>query len=191
LNQAPDPVKSSEGANKTLNRLVAGDFLESLGKELGLEVPPDSRPGPSLNNNTVSLLEQKDSPKGGDDKDFVALTQVGETKSKDFDSTVDSSREKKRSHSRHSRKRSKTLDSDSDSDSDSDRGHRSKSKRKRDRRDKRDKSRSPDSESSDEAYSHRKERKKKHHSRRHREHKRKDYGDKYSDKKRRHERISG
>nr|CAD1838276.1 unnamed protein product [Ananas comosus var. bracteatus] len=30
-----DPVKTNEGANMTLNRLVAGDFLESLGKELG------------------------------------------------------------------------------------------------------------------------------------------------------------
>lgn len=31
-------------ANTTLNRLIAGDFLESLGKELGLEVPPDLPP---------------------------------------------------------------------------------------------------------------------------------------------------
>lgn len=28
-----------EGANTTLNRLVAGDFLESLGKELGFDIP--------------------------------------------------------------------------------------------------------------------------------------------------------
>lgn len=180
MNQTPDPIKSSEGANKTLNRLVAGDFLESLGKELGLEVPPDNRPGPSLNANNVSLSEQKESPKGGDDRDYVALTKAEETKSKDYGSTVDSSREKKRSHSRHRRRRSRTRDSDSDSDSG--RGHSSKSKR---RRDERDKSRSPDGESSDEAYLHRKEPRKKHHSRRHHEHKRKDYGDKYSDKKRR------
>lgn len=33
--------KRIEVANTTLNRLIAGDFLESLGKELGLEVPPD------------------------------------------------------------------------------------------------------------------------------------------------------
>ncbi|KAK6925195.1 G patch domain-containing protein, N-terminal [Dillenia turbinata] len=33
--------KKSEAASATLNRLIAGDFLESLGKELGLEVPPD------------------------------------------------------------------------------------------------------------------------------------------------------
>ncbi|KAH9302242.1 hypothetical protein KI387_013825 [Taxus chinensis] len=31
--------KSAQGANATLNRLIAGDFLESLGKELGLKVP--------------------------------------------------------------------------------------------------------------------------------------------------------
>lgn len=33
--------KSAQGANATLNRLIAGDFLESLGKELGLKVPQD------------------------------------------------------------------------------------------------------------------------------------------------------
>ncbi|CAN1856593.1 G patch domain-containing protein TGH [Linum perenne] len=39
--QVEDPEKKIEVANATLNRLMAGDFLESLGKELGLEVPPD------------------------------------------------------------------------------------------------------------------------------------------------------
>lgn len=33
--------KSTQGANATLNRLIAGDFLESLGKELGLKVPSE------------------------------------------------------------------------------------------------------------------------------------------------------
>lgn len=33
--------KNAEAANTTLSRLIAGDFLESLGKELGLEVPPE------------------------------------------------------------------------------------------------------------------------------------------------------
>lgn len=41
LNQVEDPQKTVEAANTTLNRLIAGDFLESLGKELGLDVPPD------------------------------------------------------------------------------------------------------------------------------------------------------
>ena len=42
-NQQMDPVKTSEGANMALNRLVAEDFLESLGKELGLEVPAEKQ----------------------------------------------------------------------------------------------------------------------------------------------------
>uniref|UniRef100_A0A5B7CE04 Putative G patch domain-containing protein 1 n=1 Tax=Davidia involucrata TaxID=16924 RepID=A0A5B7CE04_DAVIN len=41
LNQVEGPQKKVEAANTTLSRLIAGDFLESLGKELGLEVPPD------------------------------------------------------------------------------------------------------------------------------------------------------
>lgn len=39
-----DPQKKIDAANTALNRLMAGDFLESLGKELGLEVPPDMPP---------------------------------------------------------------------------------------------------------------------------------------------------
>ncbi|XP_061365176.1 G patch domain-containing protein TGH isoform X2 [Gastrolobium bilobum] len=34
--------KKAEVANTALSRLIAGDFLESLGRELGLEVPPDA-----------------------------------------------------------------------------------------------------------------------------------------------------
>lgn len=41
LNKVEDPEKKTEAATTTLSRLIAGDFLESLGKELGLEVPPD------------------------------------------------------------------------------------------------------------------------------------------------------
>ncbi|XP_060204862.1 G patch domain-containing protein TGH [Lycium barbarum] len=40
-NAVEDPQKKVEAVNTTLNRLIAGDFLESLGKELGLEVPTD------------------------------------------------------------------------------------------------------------------------------------------------------
>ncbi|KZV23156.1 G patch domain-containing protein 1 [Dorcoceras hygrometricum] len=36
-----DRKKITEAATTTLNHLIAGDFLESLGRELGLEVPPD------------------------------------------------------------------------------------------------------------------------------------------------------
>ena len=37
-------MKRAEAATAALNRLVAGDFLESLGKELGLKVPEPARP---------------------------------------------------------------------------------------------------------------------------------------------------
>ncbi|KAG9450029.1 hypothetical protein H6P81_009994 [Aristolochia fimbriata] len=40
-NQMDDMENKTEVANTVLNRLIAGDFLESLGKELGLEVPPE------------------------------------------------------------------------------------------------------------------------------------------------------
>ncbi|KAF5730239.1 putative RNA binding protein [Tripterygium wilfordii] len=46
-----DPEKKIEAASNTLSRLIAGDFLESLGKELGLEVPPD--PPYSANKDTT------------------------------------------------------------------------------------------------------------------------------------------
>lgn len=42
-NQVDDSEKKNEAINTTLNRFIAGDFLESLGKELGLEVPQDAR----------------------------------------------------------------------------------------------------------------------------------------------------
>eukprot|EP00268_Persea_americana_P032947 TRINITY_DN3259_c0_g1_i6.p1 TRINITY_DN3259_c0_g1~~TRINITY_DN3259_c0_g1_i6.p1 ORF type:complete len:530 (+),score=146.07 TRINITY_DN3259_c0_g1_i6:1542-3131(+) len=42
-NQVDDSEKKNEAVNTTLNRFIAGDFLESLGKELGLEVPQDAR----------------------------------------------------------------------------------------------------------------------------------------------------
>ncbi|KAK9748186.1 hypothetical protein RND81_02G042100 [Saponaria officinalis] len=44
INQKEDPEKKTEAASAALSRIVAGDFLESLGKELGLEVPPDLPP---------------------------------------------------------------------------------------------------------------------------------------------------
>lgn len=44
INQTEDPEKKTEAASAALSRIVAGDFLESLGKELGLEVPPDLPP---------------------------------------------------------------------------------------------------------------------------------------------------
>lgn len=52
-----NPEKKVEAANTTLNRLIAGDFLESLGKELGLEVPPEL---PSSTNKTMNSGPPKD-----------------------------------------------------------------------------------------------------------------------------------
>ncbi|XP_031276859.1 G patch domain-containing protein TGH [Pistacia vera] len=40
-NKVEYPEKKIEVANTALNHLIASDFLESLGKELGLEVPPE------------------------------------------------------------------------------------------------------------------------------------------------------
>lgn len=40
-NKVEDTRNITEAASTSLNHLIAGDFLESLGKELGLEVPPD------------------------------------------------------------------------------------------------------------------------------------------------------
>ncbi|XP_072984098.1 G patch domain-containing protein TGH homolog isoform X2 [Typha latifolia] len=54
--QLADPLQTNEGANMTLNRLVAGDFLESLGKELGLEVPSDI-PGPAFRAHSLAPAE--------------------------------------------------------------------------------------------------------------------------------------
>lgn len=44
LKKVEDPEKKIEVAQTALNHLIAGDFLESLGKELGLEVPPEVVP---------------------------------------------------------------------------------------------------------------------------------------------------
>lgn len=56
-NQVEDPEKKIGAVSTTLNRLIAGDFLESLGKELGLDVPPDL---PNSENKTRVSVSQKD-----------------------------------------------------------------------------------------------------------------------------------
>ncbi|KAG0498424.1 hypothetical protein HPP92_003115 [Vanilla planifolia] len=48
FNEVAKLDKTSEVTNTTLNSLIAGDFLESLGKELGLEVPKRSQGRPCL-----------------------------------------------------------------------------------------------------------------------------------------------
>lgn len=42
IKKVENQEKKAEVANTALSRLIAGDFLESLGKELGVEVPPDT-----------------------------------------------------------------------------------------------------------------------------------------------------
>lgn len=42
IKRVENQEKKAEVANTALSRLIASDFLESLGKELGLEVPPDT-----------------------------------------------------------------------------------------------------------------------------------------------------
>lgn len=64
VNQPEDPTKKIEAANTTLSRLMAGDFLESLGKELGLEVPPDhpypeNHPEPHASQRAVPEIHQE------------------------------------------------------------------------------------------------------------------------------------
>ncbi|KAE9602246.1 hypothetical protein Lal_00050213 [Lupinus albus] len=49
--------KKAEVANTALSRLIAGDFLESLGKELGLEVPPDMPYPTQISRNAVLQKE--------------------------------------------------------------------------------------------------------------------------------------
>lgn len=56
VNNVENPDKKVQAANATLNRLIAGDFLESLGKELGLEVPAD---GPISSNQDRNLSEKE------------------------------------------------------------------------------------------------------------------------------------
>lgn len=52
--------KKAEVANTALSRLIAGDFLESLGKELGIEVPPDTPYPPQKSSKDASQRENVD-----------------------------------------------------------------------------------------------------------------------------------
>ncbi|XP_021731354.1 G patch domain-containing protein TGH-like [Chenopodium quinoa] len=67
LNEMEDPQKKTEAASAAFSRIVAGDFLESLGKELGLEVPPDlpsatTKAGISAPHKDVTDIQAKDLP---------------------------------------------------------------------------------------------------------------------------------
>ncbi|XP_027126391.2 G patch domain-containing protein TGH [Coffea arabica] len=82
--QAEDPQKNVEVVNKTLNRLIAGDFLESLGKELGLEVPPDlpyteNRECGTASSKEVIIVdrEEKDTAGVGSNRSSVGYAVTG------------------------------------------------------------------------------------------------------------------
>lgn len=66
-NQVEDTQKKIEVANTTLNRLIAGDFLESLGKELGLVVPPETPMSEIKGGARVPQKETVNVDKGGGD----------------------------------------------------------------------------------------------------------------------------
>lgn len=78
LNQE-DPQKKTEAASAALSRIVAGDFLESLGKELGLEVPPDLPPGTNKAGTSVPH------------EDVEQNSIVADIKSKDLPAPLDGS----------------------------------------------------------------------------------------------------
>ncbi|XWS37204.1 hypothetical protein CRYUN_Cryun19dG0023000 [Craigia yunnanensis] len=72
-NKVGDSEKKIEAAATTLNRLIAGDFLESLGKELGLEVPPDM----PYSTNKASTPAQIETP--GDAENAKTIPVEGRT----------------------------------------------------------------------------------------------------------------
>ncbi|KAI3673292.1 hypothetical protein L6452_39409 [Arctium lappa] len=90
VNQPEDPTKKIEAANTTLSRLMAGDFLESLGKELGLEVPPDqpypeNRPEPHASQRAVPEIHQEVVPQkheGIDSDTHKDVSRIKESGSK-------------------------------------------------------------------------------------------------------------
>ncbi|CAN8264907.1 unnamed protein product [Cochlearia groenlandica] len=80
--EQPINVKSQEGQEKkneaaasTLNRLIAGDFLESLGKELGFEVPSDVK-----YTEGTKPIEEDNKPKGNPDDRRPELKEKSEEK---------------------------------------------------------------------------------------------------------------
>ncbi|KAL4566431.1 hypothetical protein LXL04_030546 [Taraxacum kok-saghyz] len=123
--ESEDPTKKIEAAaNSTLSRLVAGDFLESLGKELGLEVPPEYQP-PPIQKPKSTLPEtpqvSQSQPQNHEKKD----TKV---ERKGSDSEEERERDRKRSKRHRSRNRS-----GSESDEYRDRNSSRRKERKKDR----------------------------------------------------------
>ena len=64
----------SEGTNLTLNKLIAGDFLQTLGQELGLQVLPNTQPPPFSSRKPPKL---GDSGKRSEEKPTVSKKERG------------------------------------------------------------------------------------------------------------------
>ncbi|XP_010454588.1 PREDICTED: G patch domain-containing protein TGH-like [Camelina sativa] len=123
--------KKNEAAASTLNRLIAGDFLESLGKELGFEVPSDV----PYQEGTKPMEEESKSrskPEGSSDKrpDRAGFKQKVEEKTSSL--TLGSEEEKSRKQKEKSpRKRSGGNDLSSSESSGDERSKKRSSKKDR------------------------------------------------------------
>ncbi|KAJ4877480.1 G patch domain-containing protein TGH [Raphanus sativus] len=151
--------KNEAAAATTLNRLIAGDFLESLGKELGFEVPPS---GVTYPEGTKPVEEDNKSKRKSDsasayerrpetkETSSLKLESEGEKSTKkreesprkwsggdDLSSSESSGDERRRKRSKKSRHRN----NDSDSDSSSDHHNREDKRSSRSRRKRRESSR--------------------------------------------------
>ncbi|CAN0902477.1 G patch domain-containing protein TGH [Linum grandiflorum] len=155
-----DPAKKTEVANATLNRLMAGDFLESLGKELGLEVPRDlpyshNKPKPSVPEKEAVIASiaddrsnQKNEPLYGNHRGTANFAPIDQSPPRTTEEdkihispatshrkrreSTSSEDELDRRSSRHRRRYDDTSSESLSESSDEDRDrHRSKSKRRR------------------------------------------------------------
>ncbi|KAL0738456.1 hypothetical protein Bca4012_014666 [Brassica carinata] len=147
--------KKNEAAATTLNRLIAGDFLESLGKELGFEVPSDgpypegSKPMEAENKSKAKSdasterrpeLKEKSEEKTSSLK-LMSEEEKGITKGEksprnwgggnDLSSSESSGDERRRKRSKKDRHRNNDSESDSSSDYHKRDKHGSRSRRKR------------------------------------------------------------
>ncbi|KAK8939800.1 hypothetical protein KSP40_PGU005281 [Platanthera guangdongensis] len=145
-----EPEKASKGANTTLNRLIAGDFLESLGKELGLEVPEAPsfldkanstrlassthvKPAPALetehlNDKEARLHESRIPETAGAGSPIKACNSRARTASIFSGDHIRDADKKERKHSRKHRSRSSNRRSGSETDSSSGRGYHDRSR---------------------------------------------------------------
>lgn len=134
VSKVENPEKKIEGVNMTLNRLVAGDFLESLGKEFGLEIPePAPAPAPAdktegSGNITTEDQEHLESsknsePQNAGEQNFVALAgaSIVDTSVELYNDSKDRKGHRSRKHKSHSRHRRSRCSSDTDTSGHSDR----------------------------------------------------------------------